>query len=74
MHQDYAQAMEWYLKSATQDFARAHYKVGSLYALGQGVPQDHQKAMEWYQKAADQGYAKAMKNIEAMKADGYDVE
>lgn len=63
---DYQQALEWYSKAATQDFAPAQVNLGALYAEGQGVQQDFQEAMKWYQKAADQDYAPAQFNMGIM--------
>ncbi|HCK7281810.1 tetratricopeptide repeat protein [Enterobacter roggenkampii] len=47
--QDYAQAMTWYLKAASNGNANAKKNIGNLYYYGKGVPQDYAKAMEWYE-------------------------
>jgi|ERR1039457_4950153 TPR repeat protein len=44
---------------AEQGDAVAQLGLGSMYALGQGVPQDYAQAYKWYLKAADQRNAGA---------------
>ena len=39
--------------------ARAQYRLGYMYDVGQGVSQDSAEAMKWYRRAAEQGYARA---------------
>ncbi|KAK3812330.1 MAG: hypothetical protein J3R72DRAFT_530161 [Linnemannia gamsii] len=55
--QDYAEAIDWYLRVDNAGDASAQNKVRDLYRLGHGVPQDCSVAMDWYRKAADQGDA-----------------
>jgi YVTN family beta-propeller protein len=40
---------------AEKGYAAAQYKLGLLYAEGQGVPKDDAEALRWFRKAADQG-------------------
>lgn len=54
VRQDYAQAVEWYVKAANQGLAAAQYNLGSKYHMGEGVRQNYAKAAEWYTKAANQ--------------------
>ncbi|KAF8924559.1 hypothetical protein BGZ47_003926, partial [Haplosporangium gracile] len=69
VHQDYIQAMDWYLKAAKQGLARAQHNIGVLYDRGFGVPQDYAQAMDWFLIAAEQGHADAQHYIGVL----YDV-
>jgi TPR repeat protein len=53
--QDYKETVYWYIKAATQDYAKAQYKLGHLYANGHGIPQDYIKAYTWYEVALKRG-------------------
>lgn len=64
IEQDYRQAMEWFLKAATQGNAVAQYEIGVLYAQGWGVPKDVAAALEWWEKAAAQGHDGAQTSID----------
>ena len=57
--QDYAKAVEWFLKSAEQGDADVQCNLGRMYENGRGVSQDYAKAVEWYRKSAEQGNAAA---------------
>ena len=61
---DYTKAVEWYTKSAEQEYASAQYSLGRCYENGNGVEKDLEEAKKWYQKAADQGYEKAKEALE----------
>lgn len=50
-----AEAAKWFLKAAEQGYAEAQYEIGTLYNIGQGVPEDEEKAYVWLKKAATQG-------------------
>lgn len=56
-------AVEWYRKSAKQDYARAQINLGFCYDEGEGVDQDHKQAAQLYRKAAEQGHAMAQDNL-----------
>ena len=56
---DYAAALAYWQPMAKGGDASAQDGLGSLYALGKGVPQDYDKATTWFARAADQGLAKA---------------
>ncbi|KAF9087184.1 hypothetical protein BGX23_008311 [Mortierella sp. AD031] len=71
--QDYAKAMEWFLKASNQGHASAHFGIGFLYNYGHGVVQDYSNATEWYLKAAEQGYAAAQVNIGKLYENGQGV-
>ena len=53
--QDYAQAFEWFLKSAKEGNKFAQYSLGNLYYYGNGVERDLSQAFLWYQKSSAQG-------------------
>lgn len=57
----------------TQGDEKAQYKLGLLYAHGDGVPQDYAMARQWYEKAAVQGYMKAQHNLGVLYANGQGV-
>jgi TPR repeat protein len=57
--QDYALAVEWYLKSAKQGMGRAQWKLGILYRDGEGVPQNGAKAALWLRRAAEKDFPSA---------------
>jgi TPR repeat protein len=59
MRGDFAEAVKWYHKAAEQGLDFVQFKLGVMYANGQGVPQDYAAAVRWYRLAADQGYAAA---------------
>jgi S1-C subfamily serine protease len=52
---DYAEAVEWYRKSAEQGDAFAQYNLAEAYADGKGVIRDQKAAIQWYATAAEQG-------------------
>jgi TPR repeat protein len=40
--------VSWYRKAAEQGYARAYNNLGTMYALGQGVPLDYVQAHKWF--------------------------
>ncbi len=62
-----AQAFDLTLKAAEQGDAEAQYKVGGMYAEGEGTPWNYAKASEWYYRVAIQGheYAKIWSEAES---------
>ncbi len=60
---DYATAFQEFKPLAEQGDARAQFRLGFMYAKGQGVSQDYAEAIKWYQKAAEQGDAAAQNNL-----------
>jgi TPR repeat protein len=44
---DYRQGAKWYRKSADQGYYAAQFDLGTMYDLGQGVPQDYVLAYMW---------------------------
>ena len=63
---DDKEAMKWYLRAANQDFARAQYYVGTMYALGKGTERSQAKAVQWYKLAARQGETSAQAVLEKL--------
>ncbi|WP_420238001.1 tetratricopeptide repeat protein [Telmatobacter bradus] len=49
---DMAQAAQWYKQAAAQGDVSAQGTLGSLYFMGQGVPQDYNEAYFWLDLAA----------------------
>ena len=62
-NRDYAQALNWYRKSADQGNAAAAAALASLYQRGLGAPRDLVQAQQWYRKAAEQGLPHAQNEL-----------
>ncbi|KAI8887861.1 HCP-like protein [Backusella circina FSU 941] len=56
-------AFKWIMLAAQQQNSEAQFKLGDLYAFGQGVEKDESTAYGWYLKSALQGYPKALIRI-----------
>jgi TPR repeat protein len=56
---NYTEAVKWFRKAAEQGNTNSQMQLGSLYYIGEGVPQDYAESMKWYRKAAEQGDAAA---------------
>jgi TPR repeat protein len=61
------------LKAAEEGNADSQCTLGTMYAIGYGVPKNSAVAAMWYRKAADQGDALAQFNLGAMYATGEGV-
>ncbi len=59
--QDYQKALELFTQTANQGLPEAQWRLGSMYAKGQGVPQNAKQAEAWFQKAAQSFLALAEK-------------
>src|SRR5579859_1340329 len=70
--QDYAKAMQMYLKAAGE-MPSAEFAIGRLHALGHSVPKDDAAAATWYHKAADQGELDACLELGSMYSTGRGV-
>ena len=58
---DYKEALKWLEESASNGYAEAQYKLGTLYRAGYfELQKDDREAFSWFQKAARQGYAKGI--------------
>jgi TPR repeat protein len=65
---DYAGAMAIWQPLAEQGDVNTQLLLGSIYDLGQGVPQDDAEAVKWYERAAMQGSAKGQYQLGAVYA------
>lgn len=57
---DYVNAVEWYRKSAAQNYPEAEYMLGRCYDCGEGLPEDKAEALKYYRKAAAKDDDEAM--------------
>ena len=70
-----AAAEKWYSKCTYgQHGAEACFRLGMMYAQGEGVRRSMSVACSWFEKAADKGDADAMYNLGAMYATGNNGE
>ena len=61
---DYQQAVYWFKKSASQQFAPAQYRLGELYFFGMGgLPENKKAAGRLFKAAAEQGDPDAQVNL-----------
>ncbi|MFT5426274.1 MAG: TPR repeat protein [Gammaproteobacteria bacterium] len=67
---DYETAAKEFLPLAENGDHRAMYALGSMYAVGHGVPMDLKEALKWFQKAASYGRPDAQYKIGLMYDDG----
>ena len=65
--------MKWFRKAAEQGNAKAQFKLGVMYAGGNGVPEDDVEAVKWYRMAAEQGHARSQFSLGLMYAVGEGV-
>jgi TPR repeat protein len=70
---DYAAAREQWAPLADQGDPKAQFRLGCLYAFGQGVSKDYAFAFRLYRLAAKQGDADAQNNLGGMYAEGMGV-
>ena len=73
LEQDYAMALETYLRAADEDYAEAEAQLGYMYQNALGVEADYAAAMEWNNRAAQQGNAQGMEQIGYLYQNGYGV-
>jgi len=57
--QQYLKALEAWRRASAQGDAEADYRIGLLYARGEGVVQSLPDAVSWYRRAAEAGHADA---------------
>ena len=60
---DYAEAVKIIRPLAESGDVRAQYRMGTMYALGNGVPRDYAQAATWLKKAAAQGNVHAQNDL-----------
>jgi TPR repeat protein len=56
---EYATALKELTPLAEEGNAKAQYRLGKMFNLGQGVPPDKKEAAKWFHMAAQQGLAEA---------------
>ena len=56
---DYKIAIRGFRLHAEKGNASAQFRIGDMYAKGEGVSQDFEEAAKWYQLAAENGVASA---------------
>jgi len=71
---DPKQLAPWLQSRADNGDAVATYRLGVLYALGEGVTQDYERAATLFKTAAEDGVTEAEYNIAVMYAEGLGVE
>jgi hypothetical protein len=67
------QELKFLTNDAESGIAEAQFKLGMIYAHGQGVPQDDQQAVKWYRLSAEKGNSRAQYNLGMMYAKGQGV-
>ena len=72
--QNFEKALDWFLKCANQDDAKAKYYVGVMYSNGHGTQVDLEKAAVWLMKSANQGDADAQCDLGIMYLQGRGVD
>lgn len=70
---DPQQLAPWLEARVKSGDAVAQYRLGVLYALGDGVTQDYQRAATLFKAAADEGVTEAEYNIAVMYAEGLGI-
>lgn len=71
---DYAQALVWYRKAASQDEPSAEGHLGVMYLEGLGVPKSNDEAVRWFHLAAAQGNPIAQTGLGRMQLQGLGKE
>ncbi|HVA35687.1 MAG TPA: tetratricopeptide repeat protein [Stellaceae bacterium] len=71
---DPARLANWLEQRAKTGDAVAEYRLGVLYALGQGVKQDYGRAAQLFKSAANGGVAEAQYNVAVMYSEGMGVQ
>ncbi len=64
-----AEAVRWYRAAAEQGYAVAQFKLGLMYATGEGVPEDNVLAYAWMNLAGAQGVDEAQEAKDRLSRD-----
>jgi uncharacterized protein len=67
---DYVTALKEWEPLARQGNPDALFRLGAMYAAGEGVQQDNKKAAQYYRWAAQQGHALAQTDLATLLYDG----
>jgi len=70
---DYATALRFWRPLADHGDSNTQYKLGNMYAQGEGVTLDRVEAVKWFRKAADHGFAPAQFELSALYVVGQGV-
>jgi uncharacterized protein len=70
---EFATAFQLYRQIAREGHPAAQFRLGDMYAQGQGVDEDPDQAMEWFKLSAGQGYALAQNALGDIYAAGKTV-
>ncbi len=70
--QDLDQAVQWFTRSAEQDYDKAQLNLGAMYGAGNGVKRDYVQAYKWLNICASKGNAKCVtqRDLVAKKLSG----
>lgn len=74
VEQDYAQAFEWYNKSAKMFDAEGLFRIGLFYDRGHSVKKNPKRAVEYYLSAAKKGHPIACNNLAVAYHTGDGIE
>jgi len=69
----YVKAAGWYLRAADQGDVEAQYKLGEMYAIGEGLMPDAGESAKWFRRAAEDGHAQAQSSLGSMYYEGRGV-
>jgi len=64
---DYAKAIYWYQKAASEGNLISFGELGEMYEKGMGVPVDMDKAFDWYTRGAAKGDWKSKKALKRLE-------
>jgi len=65
---DHKLAAKWYLESAKQGYRKSQRRLGTMYAMGFGVPRNYIKSYAWFKVSAVQRSHKALRNLRKVEA------
>ncbi len=72
--QNYQLALEWYKKSAEQEYVSAYANLGRLYRTGEGVEKDLEKSLKYYVLGANENDPNCTFELGRCYFNGYGVE
>ena len=70
--QNFAEAADWFERSASQGLAPAQFRLAGMYEKGLGVKKDLEAARRLYLAAGEAGHGKALHNLAVLYAEGID--
>ena len=71
---EYDKAFEYYTKAAEFGDVTAHYNIGVMYRVGEGVDKDEEKEVYHLEQAAMGGHPKARHNLACVEGDNGNME